>query len=209
MTVADDVGVRVPHLVLVGLAVAAAGAAVAYAASPPTGAAERSPDREWSLLYSRRNGYGRLDLTYLRTGRTYRMYRSNDSCCDAITWVRPHLLIFVDDYNVKTLDPPTRRVFRIAGFSEFTISHDGRLVAGYAESGGHAAETVDVVPITGGRCRAVPRRPDQDDSSPIFSRDDKAVTVVRQHFDLRLGYAVGQPRRITVPLRTLTPVKAC
>jgi hypothetical protein len=200
---------RVKRLVLVGLALIPAGAVVARASSPPTGVAERSPDGKWSVLYSRKNGYGRLDMTNLRTGRRYRMYRSNDSCCDGITWVKPHLLIFVDDYNVKTLDPTNRRVLRIAGFSDFTISHDGRLVAGYADSGGHAAETVDVVPITGGHCRTVPRLPDQDDSSPIFSRDDKAVTVVRQHFDLKLGYAVGQPRRVTVPLTALTPVKAC
>ena len=193
---------------LLGIPVAA-GAVAAHASSPPTGVAARSPDGRWNVLYSRRNGYGRLDVTNLRTGKKYRMYRSNDSCCDQITWVRPHLLIFVDDYNVKTLDPTTRRLVRIAGFSNFTISHDGRLVAGYASTGGHAAETVEVVPITGGRCRAVPHRPDQDDSSPGFARSDKALIVVRQHFDLQLGYTVGQSRLVTVPLTALTPVKTC
>jgi hypothetical protein len=137
------------------------------------------------------------------------MYRSNDSCCDDITWIEPHLLIFVDDYNVKTLEPTSRRLTRIAGFSDFTVSHDGRWVAGYADSGGHAAETVEVVPITGGKCRAVPHRPDQDDSSPTFSRDDNAVIVTRRAFDLKRGQPVGKTRWITVPLTALVPVKTC
>jgi hypothetical protein len=184
-------------------------AASAQASSPPTGFAQRSPDGKWSVLYSRSNGYGRLDVTNARAGSRYRMYRSNDSCCDEITWIEPHLLIFVDDYNVKTLEPTTRRLTRIAGFSDFTVSHDGRWVAGYADSGGHAAETVEVVPITGGKCRAVPHRPDQDDSSPTFSRDDNAVIVTRRAFDLKRGQPVGKTRWITVPLTALVPVKTC
>jgi hypothetical protein len=200
---------RVLFVVLVGLTLVSAGTVTARASSPPTGLAERSPDGKWSVLYSRRNGYGRLDVTNLQTGRRYRMYRSNDSCCDDVTWVKPHLLIFVDDYKVKTLDPNARRAVRIAGFSQFALSHDGRLVAGYAESGGHAAETVEVVPIAGGRCRAVARRLDQDDSSPSFSRDDHALTFLRQRFDRKLGYAVGKPRRVTVPLTALVPINAC
>jgi hypothetical protein len=137
------------------------------------------------------------------------MYRSNDSCCDDVTWVKPHLLIFVDDYKVKTLDPKTRHVVRIAGFSQIAVSHGGNLVAGFADSGGHAAETVAVVPIAGGHCRVVPHQRDQDDSSPTFSRDDKALIFRRQRFDLKLGYAVGRPRQVRVPLTALKPVKAC
>jgi tricorn protease-like protein len=137
------------------------------------------------------------------------MYRSNDSCCDDVTWVKPHLLVFVDDYKVKTLDPRTRHVVRIAGFSQIAVSHDGRLVAGFASSGGHEAETVAVVPIAGGRCRVVARRPDQDDFSPTFSRDDKALVFLRQRFDLKLGYTVGPARQVTVPLTALKSVNTC
>lgn len=198
---------RVVLFVLAALALISAGSV--HASSPPTGIAVGSPDGKWSVLYSRKNGYGRLDVTNTRTGRRYRMYRSNDSCCDEITWVKPHLLIFVDDYNVKTLDPATRRLTRIAGFSDFTVSHNGRLVAGYADSGGHAAEIVEIVPITGGLCRAVRHPPDQDDSSPTFSRNDKAVIVARRSFDLKLGYAVGRTHWIAVPLTALIPVKTC
>jgi hypothetical protein len=137
------------------------------------------------------------------------MYRSNDSCCDDITWVKPHLLIFVDDYKVKTLDPKTRHIVRIASFSKIAVSHGGRLVAGFADSGGHAAETVAVVPTAGGRCWIVPHRRDQDDSSPTFSRNDKALIFLRQRFDPKLGYAVGSAREVTLPLTALKPAKVC
>ncbi|HET8895240.1 MAG TPA: hypothetical protein VFM96_14200 [Gaiellaceae bacterium] len=46
----------------------------------------------------------------------------------------------MDDYNVKSLAPSKRRVTRIAGYADFTVSHNGHWVAGYAYSGGHAAE---------------------------------------------------------------------
>jgi hypothetical protein len=76
------------------------------------------------------------------------MYHSNDSCCSEITWLPPHVLIFDDDYKVQALDPTNRRVATIAHFSNFAVSHDGRWIAGYSDSGGHAAETVGVVSST-------------------------------------------------------------
>jgi len=188
------------------LALMIAGTASAFS---PAGTAVRSPDGKWSMLFSRKNGYGRIDLTERSTGRRYRMYRSNDSCCDQITWIAPHLLIFIDDYNVKTLDPTTRTVHRIAGFSNFVLSPNRRLIAGWADSGGHAPETVDVAPVAGGKCLAVPRRPDQDDSGAVFTRNGRELIVERQHFDLKLGDSVGPTRVVRVLLTTLRPVRVC
>jgi hypothetical protein len=169
-----------------------------------------SPDGKWSVAFSRQNGYGRLDLIERSTGKRHRMYRSNDSCCDQITWVmKPHTLVFVDDYNVKTLDPVSRRVVRIAGFSNFVVSPNGRWMAGWASCGGHCAETVEVVPLTGGVCRKVPHRSDQDDSYPFFSRDSRSVTVLRQRFDTKLREPVGSSRQITTQLSALQPVATC
>jgi hypothetical protein len=168
-----------------------------------------SPDGRWSVVYSRQNGYGRLDLVDRLSGRRYRMYRSNDSCCQEITWVSPHLLVFVDDYNVKTLDPSTRRVARISGFSDFVVSPNGRWVAGWASCGGHCAETVEVVPIGGGPCRAFPHRPDQDDSYPFFSPDSRKLTVLRRPFDPKRGELVGRSREVTLPLADLRRVRRC
>lgn len=137
------------------------------------------------------------------------MYRSNDSCCDQITWVAPHTLVFVDDYRVKTLDPDRHRVKQIAGFSSFVVSPNGRWVAGYADTGGHAAESVDVVPLTGGSCLAVPKRADQDDAYPSFSSNSRFVYTERRHFDTKLGYDVGPTRRLRFELTALRTIRSC
>jgi len=173
-----------------------------------------SPDGKWILAFARKHGYGHLDITQRATRRVFRMYSSNDSCCAEITWVRPHLLIFIDDYRTKTLDPVTKQVVTIAGFSNFVLSADGRLVAGWADCGGHCAEAVDVVPITGGRCRQVPHKPDQDDQAVRFSRDDRSLTIQRRFFDVKNGepFQNGLPSRwrpVTVSLSHLRPVATC
>jgi hypothetical protein len=168
-----------------------------------------SPDRRWDVAFSRKNGYGRLDLTDRSTGRMYRMYRSNDACCEEITWVRPHTLVFVDDYRVMRLDPTTRRVVRIAGFSNFTVAPNGRWIAGWADSGGHSAETVHVVPLAGGSCLVVPHRADQDDSDPRFSTDSRTVLVQRRRFDTRQGEPVGRARTVAYRLSSLRGVHTC
>lgn len=60
-----------------------------------------------------------------------------------------------DDYNVKTVDAARRSISTIAHFSNF-VPHNGRRVAGYADTVGHSPQIVSVVPIVGGRCFAVP-----------------------------------------------------
>jgi hypothetical protein len=173
-----------------------------------------SPDGKWTLAYTRKHGYGHLDLTQLASGRIFHMYSSNDACCSQTAWLRPHLLIFVDDYHTKTLDPTTKRVATIAHFSNFVVSPDGRWVAGWADCGTHGAEAVDVVAITGGQCRKVPRRADQDDNALRFSHDDRTLTIQRRFFDVKNGAPMrdGFPSHwhvITVPLSTLRPVTTC
>jgi hypothetical protein len=173
-----------------------------------------SPDGKWSLAYTRQHGYDNLDVTDRATGSVSRMYSSNDGCCAQITWLRPHLLIFVDDYKTRTLDPVTKHVVMISNFSNFVVSPDGRWVAGWADCGGHCAERVDVVPIGGGRCRQVPHRPDQDDNARRFSPDDRSLTILRRFFDVKNGEPIrnGLATRwhaVTIPVGTLQPVATC
>jgi len=184
---------------LVGLVVAAT-----------VGGGSVSPDGQWSLTYSRKHGYGNLDLTQRATGRIFRMWHSNAGCCQGMRWLRPHLLIFVDDYRTFTLDPASKKVTRIAGFSNFVVSRDQRLVAGWPDCGGHCAETVDVVPIGGGQCRRVPHRPDQDDNALRFSRDGRSLTILRRFFNVKQSEPTrnGFPtpwHEVTVPLSALRP----
>lgn len=136
------------------------------------------------------------------------MYRSNDSCCDEITWVKPHVLVSVDDYNVKTLSPAAVWFGSRASPTSRSPMAAARL-PGTPPVEGTSPKLWKSSRLAVSYCRAVPHRPNQDDSSPIFSRDDKALIVVRQHFDLKLGYAVGQSKLVTIPLSALTPVKTC
>lgn len=197
-------------LVSLALVLLAATACASHAHRTAFAVGMPSPDGRWSVVYSKRatvqGTYGRLDFIDRRSGRRLRMYRSNDSCCHSIRWIAPHLLIFDDDYRVETLDPATRRLHQIADFSNFVVSHDGRLVAGYAFSP-HEAETVAVVPVAGGRCRGVPRRPGDDDTVVGFTRDDGALVLRRRRFDLSLRGDVGKARTVTVPLTALRPLQ--
>lgn len=207
---------KTPLCVLLLLAVVAVGFG-GHSSTRPDRVVESgylSPDGKWSLAYTRKNGYGHLDITQRATARTFRMYRSNDSCCAQITWLRPHLVIFVDDYRTLTLDPTTRNATQIAGFSNFVVSRDGRWVAGWADSGGHRAESVEVVPTRGGQCRQVPRRPTQDDNAVRFSPDNRSVTIRRRFFDVKIGEPSqnGFPSRwhpVTLLLSRLRPVATC
>jgi hypothetical protein len=144
--------------------VAAALGTVLAAVSAHGATGYASPDGAWSVTYTRNGLYGNIDLAQRATGRRIRMYRSNDSCCTSVTWIAPHLLVFDDDYHVKTLDPPSRRVRTIAHFSNFVVAPDGRWVAGWAAGPGQA-ERVGVVPARGGACRVVPHLRDEDDNA--------------------------------------------
>src|SRR5579859_1461819 len=54
-----------------------------------------------------------------KVGKARTIYSSNDSCCSGLVWASPRLIVFDDDYNVKTVDVTTGHVTRIAGFSNF------------------------------------------------------------------------------------------
>jgi hypothetical protein len=170
-------------------------AALALAGSP-------SPDHAWTLHFSRLHGYGRLDLTQRSTGRTFRMYRSNDGCCTFITWLKPHVLVFVDDYRTFTLDPATKTVTRLGGFSNYVVSPNGRWLAGWNDSP-HGGERVGVVSIDGRTCLEVPRpRRSDDDEAAGFTKDSRSVRVYRRTYSNRLD-ALIRPRRLTLPLTSL------
>jgi hypothetical protein len=106
------------------------------------------------------------------------------------------------------LDPTTRRVTKIAGFSNIAVSRDGKWVAGWADSGGHSAELVAVVRLLGGRCRAVPKRANEDDTFPRFSRDGRSITVLRRTYDAKTD-SWTHGREVSVPLGKLKPIATC
>ena len=137
-------------------------------------------------------------------GRTTRtVYSSNEACCSNVRWVSRRIIIFDDDYRVKTVDVVTGRVQTIATFSNFTVSSNGRWVAGWA-LGGHSAEQIGVVSISGGSCRVVPKPANADDTEPRFSADSSRLTFQRRRFD---GHddEPGTLHLVTVSMSSLRP----
>jgi hypothetical protein len=173
----------------------------ALAMWPHPGAAFPSPDQAWTLHYTRAHGYGHLDLTQRSTGRTFRMYRSNDGCCTFVEWLRPHLLVFVDDYRTFTLDPATKKVTQLAGFSNYVVSPNGRWIAGWNDSP-HGGERVGVVSVDGRTCLQVPVRQPDDDEAAGFTKDGGAVRVYRRTYSAQRDELV-RPRTLTLRLRSL------
>jgi hypothetical protein len=209
------VHIRVAFVTAATLALAfgagsSAGLASADADGPQVDAPIWSPDERRSATLVHRGAYGRI-VVALKGGAGKTLYASNDSCCHGIAWASSRLLVFDDDYNVKTLDVTTGRIVRIAGFSDFVVSQDGKFVAGWADSGGHKAERVGVVPIAGGSCSLVPARPNQDDTKPTFSADGTHLAVLRRSFDPAGGGVDPRGRRVVVSLAALRarPANAC
>jgi hypothetical protein len=190
-------------LTIVG-AILIAGADAGPAARPPwTDPPIVSPDGRRTAILLHDGGWGHL-LVGEKGGEQRSLYASSDSCCNGIVWASPRLIVFVDDYNVKTLNVWTGRVRRIAGFSNFVVSRDGKLVAGWQDHGGHGATEVGVVAITGGTCLHVPKPENADDTQPVFSRNGKRLSVMRRAFDPSGGRVdPSSGRRVVVPLSAL------
>ena len=115
------------------------------------------------------------------------MYHTTDAYCSYITWAKPHLLLFVDDYRVFTLDPTTRKLRDVASLSEFLASRKTAWVAGHGPGDPEVdpvSTTVYVLSIHDGSCRVVPGRSEDIQG---FTSDNKNVIVLR-------GYQKGQPQ---------------
>jgi hypothetical protein len=142
-------------------------------------------------------------------GPTRVLYRSSDSCCSRLAWLSPTRLVFDDDYRVTTLDVTTGRIQRIAGFSDFAISPDHKSIAGWADSGGHLAQTVYVVSADGSTCRVVPT-PSRDTDVDAYFSHDGALHVLRYPFTGGLGVSTtGHWVRLTLAHVPLTSRTSC
>jgi Tol biopolymer transport system component len=138
-----------------------------------------SPDGKHVVLIAHVKGPGgwnHLEITRSGGGAPRTVYWSNDSCCSGpMQWVSPHRIVFVDDYRTKTLDPSTGRVRTFAELSDVAVSPNGKLVAGWDESGGHDPEQIDLVAISGRKVRTIPKPANVDETHPSFSPDGRRI----------------------------------
>jgi hypothetical protein len=160
-----------------------------------------SPDGN-RIAVARHVGYwGYLEVASARPEARHRIvFSSRDGCCGNILWASRDVLVFVAAYNrVWTVDLRDGRAKRIAGFTGFHLSQDGKWLAGWHDNGPHIAGTVGVVSIHGTRCR-VPRRPKgASDWFAFFSADGKRLSFNRQTENPYRGWTE------TVPLSSLRP----
>jgi hypothetical protein len=134
------------------------------------------------------------------------VYWSRDACCANPVWASNRLIVFDDDYRVLTLDTQTRRRSLIAHWSNFVVSKNGHLVAGYAGGGPREPQSTGVVSIDGRDCRYVPK-PTKffDDSLPSFSKDGTHITIVRRAVDPKGLEDTGPSTHPSFPISALTP----
>jgi Tol biopolymer transport system component len=133
-----------------------------------------SPDGAHVAFLSSRGGTTSIAVADAHGAGVVKVYASQDSCCSHLSWAASGLLVFADDYTVKTVDVGSGNVRRIAGFSDFALSPDGRWLAGYAFKNGHGAEPIAVVSIDGARC-LVPQQRARSTWPTYFSADGKRV----------------------------------
>jgi tricorn protease-like protein len=167
-----------------------------------------SPDGK-HVAFVRNGDTDSLKVAEADGSNVQRLYRSRDACCEELTWVSNSLLVFEDDYNVKTVDLATRRVRRIAGFSDFVLSPDRHWLVGYSFSNGHRPERIAVASIDGRKC-LVPDDWRASSYPASFSRDSERLTYVHGRWDARAGETVPPYRHATVALSRLRELpKAC
>jgi hypothetical protein len=103
------------------------------------------------------------------------MYSELGCCWTHITWAKPHLLLFIDDFQVMSLDPTTRKVHWLAQLNDLAVSPDGGWFAGK----GASLSPYAYVLSTGGRtCLVVPGR---SVGVQGFTRDSKGVIILRAY----------------------------
>jgi len=170
-----------------------------YGGPAESGAPCRSPDGEWKVIY----GWHPRGLFFRRgAGVEVEKYSSHDACCDMVTWVKPHTLLFVDDYRLLRLDPATGRSRQIAAFSDFVASPNERWLAGWADPGPHDASTVYVESPDGRTCLVVPHTTHESDTAAGFTPDSENAIVARSPFSPNNG-TTGASQLVQYPISAL------
>ena len=161
----------------------------------------RSPDGSRIALVRHIGNWGYLEVASARPGAPHRIvFSSRQGCCGNVLWASPRSVVFITSYNrVWTVDLRSGQLSRIASFSGFHLSHDGKWLAGWNDNGPHVAGTVGVISIRGTECH-VPFRPkNASDWFAFFSADGKRLSFNRQTLEPYRGWTV------TLPVSSLRP----
>jgi hypothetical protein len=107
------------------------------------------------------------------------MYGSHGAGCQHLTWAKPHLLLFENNFDLYALNPVTRRVTNPALMGEYVVSPNARWIAGDNANGGPEAPQNPVYALTvnNSECLIVPLAPHQTDAVAGFTPDSKSLIV--------------------------------
>jgi hypothetical protein len=172
-----------------------------------------SPDGTQLARITRHGGIGYVEVRPVHGGKTKTLYSSNDACCavsgglPGVVWATDRLLVFTDDANLKTVDVKTGRVTRIADFSDFAVSPDGRWATGSAWGGRHQPRSIHLVSIDGTECRVVPRPTNADDGDAYFT-GPTTIRFFRGNWKVEQAKGGGLGRWLTASISDL-PRHAC
>jgi hypothetical protein len=134
-----------------------------------------SRDGAWRLRIRERSG-SKSKLFLSRSGRntTVPAYSSPGCCLQWITWAKPHLLLFVDNFQVMSLAPGPDETRRLAQLDDLAVSPNGRWL------GGRGAGTLgSTIYVLSGDARTCLVGPSGNVSVQGFTRDSKAIVVLR------------------------------
>lgn len=134
-----------------------------------------SPDGAWHLRIRGLSGsQSKLFLSPSGRSTDIPAYTSPGCCLQWMTWAKPHLLLFIDDFQVMSLNPAAHETRHLAQLDDLAVSPDGRWFAG--RGAGTLGSNVYVLSADARTCLVVPGG---NVSVQGFTRDSKAIIVLR------------------------------
>jgi Tol biopolymer transport system component len=109
------------------------------------------------------------------------VYSSTDSCCEPVAWASTQQLVFVDDYQLKTVDLHTRKATLLASGAAYFFLSPNRQTVAIADGCecNHAPDAVALVGVDGHGYRLIPKPKNRTDELDGFSPDGTELVFTR------------------------------
>jgi Tol biopolymer transport system component len=168
-----------------------------------------SPDGAHIAFASHVDGHplGRLVVADASGSHAHTVYSSRAACCGPIQWASSTLVVFVDDYQLKSLNLETGRILRLASNApDFTFSPNRQTVAFINGCAcGHAADAIGITSSDRRGVRLISKPKGATDTIDGFSPDGTQLVFTRAPFAAN-GNTTAGPALMSQALRGGAPV---